>query len=84
MHPAIIVEGKKNDKSRLKRLLHDEVSIYCTFGTLNTHKLESLRKKKIGEREVYEVYLFMDNDPSGKKNPERAQRPFSRCGADLH
>lgn len=59
---AIIVEGK-NDKSRLRRLLSDQILILCTFGSLNTDKLESL-KKKVGDREVY---LFTDNDASGKK-----------------
>ncbi|RKN80735.1 toprim domain-containing protein [Paenibacillus ginsengarvi] len=59
---AIIVEGK-NDKSRLRRLLTDEILILCTYGTLNTDKLEQL-KKKIGDRDVY---LFTDNDPSGKR-----------------
>lgn len=58
----IIVEGK-NDRSRLRRLLKEEVKIECTFGTLNTLKLEKLRKQ-IGHDEVY---LFMDNDPAGKK-----------------
>ncbi|CAG7659119.1 toprim domain-containing protein [Paenibacillus allorhizosphaerae] len=62
MSIAIIVEGK-NDKSRLRRLLTDEIVIYCTFGSLNTERLESL-KKKIGTREVF---LFTDNDSSGKK-----------------
>lgn len=59
---AIIVEGK-NDKKRLNRLLHEEVPIYCTYGTPNTDKIETL-KQKIGDRQVY---LFMDNDASGKK-----------------
>jgi toprim domain protein len=59
---TIIVEGK-NDRSRLKPLLSDEVQILCTFGTLNSQKLETLRKK-IG---THDVYLFMDNDPAGKK-----------------
>jgi len=58
----IIVEGK-NDRSRLRRLLMEEVEILCTFGTLNTLKLETL-KKKVGDAEVY---LYMDNDSSGKK-----------------
>lgn len=35
----------------------------CTFGSLNTDKLESL-KKKAGQDEVF---LFTDNDASGKK-----------------
>lgn len=62
MSIAIIVEGK-NDKSRLRRLLNYEVVIFCTFGSLNTERLEDL-KKKVGSREVY---LFTDNDSSGKK-----------------
>ncbi len=62
MSIAIIVEGK-NDKSRLRRLLTEDIVIVCTFGSLNTNRLEEL-KKKIGTRDVY---LFTDNDPSGKK-----------------
>ncbi|WP_281889406.1 toprim domain-containing protein [Paenibacillus sp. YYML68] len=62
MSIAIVVEGK-NDKSRLKRLLKEDILIVCTFGTLNTDKLEQL-KKTIGDRDVY---LFTDNDSSGKK-----------------
>ncbi|MCL6603846.1 MAG: DNA primase [Paenibacillus sp.] len=58
----IIVEGK-NDRSRLRRLLAEDVDILCTFGSLNTLKLETLRKK-VGDEEVY---LYMDNDSSGKK-----------------
>ncbi|GMX61508.1 hypothetical protein Elgi_13120 [Paenibacillus elgii] len=62
MSIAIIVEGK-NDKSRLRRLLTEDIIIVCTFGSLNTDRLEKL-KKKIG---TCDVYLFTDNDPSGKK-----------------
>jgi toprim domain protein len=62
MSIAIVVEGK-NDRSRLRRLLSDQILIVCTFGTLNTEKLERL-KKQIGDREVF---LFTDNDPSGKR-----------------
>ncbi|MFE5323980.1 toprim domain-containing protein [Paenibacillus sp. NPDC056579] len=62
MSIAIIVEGK-NDRSRLRRLLTSDIEIHCTFGSLNTERLEKL-KKKIG---ASEVYLFTDNDSSGKK-----------------
>lgn len=62
MSITIIVEGK-NDRNRLRRVLLPEVEILCTFGTLNTLKLESLRRK-VGNREVY---LYMDNDSSGHK-----------------
>lgn len=62
MSIAIIVEGK-NDRSRLRRLLTEHVAIYCTYGSLNTERLEKL-KKEIG---ASDVYLFTDNDSSGKK-----------------
>ncbi|MEC0247597.1 toprim domain-containing protein [Paenibacillus chitinolyticus] len=62
MSIAIIVEGK-NDRSRLRRLLSGEVDIYCTYGTPGTEALEQL-KKKVG---TSEVYVFTDNDSSGKK-----------------
>lgn len=58
----VIVEGK-NDRSKLRRLLHPEISILCTYGTLNSMKLENLRK----QIRYDEVYLFMDNDSSGKR-----------------
>ncbi|WP_422658270.1 toprim domain-containing protein [Paenibacillus sp. EC2-1] len=58
----IIVEGK-NDRSRLRRLVTPDITILCTFGTLNTLKLETLHKQVNDQ----EVYLFMDNDSSGKK-----------------
>lgn len=62
MSISIIVEGK-NDRSKLRRLVNKEVNIYCTFGTLNSLKMESLQKQVCDD----DVYLFMDNDSSGKK-----------------
>lgn len=59
---TIIVEGK-NDKSRLRRLLTDDVTILCTFGTPSTEKLAELRQR-VGDQEVY---IFVDNDSSGKR-----------------
>ena len=59
---VIIVEGK-NDRARLSRVLSPDVPIHCTFGTLNTDKLESLRKA-VGDRQVY---LFTDPDASGRR-----------------
>ncbi|MGF7046264.1 toprim domain protein [Paenibacillus sp. DS2015] len=58
----IIVEGK-NDRSKLRPLLQPEINIVCTFGTLNSDKLEAL----LEQINDHEVYLFMDNDSSGKK-----------------
>lgn len=62
MDVAIIVEGK-NDKSRLLRVLSSEIPIHCTFGTLNTNRIEELRKA-VGNRHVY---LFTDPDSSGRR-----------------
>jgi toprim domain protein len=59
---TIIVEGK-NDRSRLRRLLSDEVTILCTFGTPGTDTLEKLRKTARDS----DVFIFTDNDASGKK-----------------
>lgn len=62
MSIAIIVEGK-NDKSRLKKLLSEDVLILCTFGTPGAERLAEL-KRQVGEREVF---VFTDNDASGRK-----------------
>ncbi|WP_310551642.1 DNA primase [Paenibacillus glufosinatiresistens] len=62
MSIVIIVEGK-NDRSRLRRVLRPEIEILCTFGTLNSLKLEGLRRA-VGSRDVY---LYLDNDSSGRK-----------------
>ncbi|MFD1956224.1 toprim domain-containing protein [Paenibacillus thailandensis] len=59
---AIIVEGK-NDKSKLRRVLSEAVPVYCTFGTPGTDRIEKLRKQ-VG---AADVFLFMDNDASGKR-----------------
>ncbi|AJY75741.1 toprim domain-containing protein [Paenibacillus beijingensis] len=62
MEAAIIVEGK-NDRSRLRLVLGEEIAIYCTYGTPGTQQLETLRKQ-VGDRQVY---VFTDNDSSGKR-----------------
>ncbi|MCA0755562.1 DNA primase [Paenibacillus sp. N4] len=62
MDIAIIVEGK-NDKARLKRVLAARVPIYCTFGTPGAEQLDKLRRQ-VGDSQVY---IFTDNDSSGKK-----------------
>jgi toprim domain protein len=59
---VVIVEGK-NDRARLRRLLSDEVNILCTYGTPNNAAIEQL-KNKVGDSEVF---LFTDNDSSGKR-----------------
>lgn len=62
MELCIIVEGK-NDRSRLRRVLLDDISIHCTFGTPGTLRVEALKKAARDQ----EVFIFTDNDSSGKK-----------------
>lgn len=62
MEYAIVVEGK-NDKGKLKRILNDRVGIYCTFGTPGSDQLEKLRIELGGAQ----VFIFTDNDSSGKR-----------------
>ena len=62
MDIAIIVEGK-NDRSRLRRLLSEDVDILCTFGTPGSLQVDKLAKQ-VGQREVY---IFTDNDASGSR-----------------
>jgi toprim domain protein len=62
MEYAIVVEGK-NDKSKLRGVLDDGVAIFCTFGTPGAEQLEKLRRE-VGDRDVF---IFTDNDSSGKR-----------------
>lgn len=59
---AIVVEGK-NDRSRLRRVLDHRVPILCTYGTPGSSLLEKLRKEA-GDRHIY---VFTDNDSSGRR-----------------
>ncbi|MFD0715239.1 DNA primase [Paenibacillus sp. GCM10027626] len=62
MDIAIIVEGK-NDRSRLRRVLTQEIPVYCTFGTPGPEQLAAL-SKQVGSKLPY---IFTDNDASGKR-----------------
>jgi toprim domain protein len=62
MSIIIIVEGK-NDRSKLRKLLTSEIEIHCTYGTPSTERLEKL--KLIAKDQ--DVFLFTDNDTSGRK-----------------
>lgn len=62
MDISIIVEGK-NDRSKLKKLLNDQIQIHCTYGTPGLKQLQRLAQDLRHD----EVYVFTDNDSSGKK-----------------
>ncbi|WP_421617008.1 toprim domain-containing protein [Brevibacillus sp. TJ4] len=59
----IIVEGK-TDRERLQRVLAEPVPIYCTYGSYSVEKAERLAELT---EEASELFLFMDEDESGKK-----------------
>lgn len=60
---VIIVEGK-TDKERLLQVLAEPVTIICTFGSYSIEKGEQLA---LQTQEASEIYLFTDEDFSGKK-----------------
>ena len=62
MDIVLIVEGK-NDRTRLRHVLHEEVPILCTYGTPGTQQIEKLRRQ-VGYKQVY---IFTDNDASGRR-----------------
>ncbi|MFD2117734.1 toprim domain-containing protein [Paenibacillus yanchengensis] len=62
MDNVIIVEGK-NDRSKLRKLLHTDIDILCTYGTPGEDQLALLRKQAANKH----VYIFTDNDASGKR-----------------
>jgi toprim domain protein len=68
----IIVEGK-TDKERLLKVLAEPVTIYCTNGTYSVDKAERL--SAMLER-VVEVYVFTDEDYSGKRLRAQLQEDF--------
>lgn len=60
---VIIVEGK-TDRERLLRVLAEPVTICCTYGSYSVEKAERLALETDG---ADEVYVFTDEDDSGKK-----------------
>jgi toprim domain protein len=68
----IIVEGK-TDKERLLKVLAEPVTIYCTNGTYSADKAERLSAVL---DQADEVYVFTDEDDSGKKLRAQLQEDF--------
>ncbi|WNC15761.1 toprim domain-containing protein [Brevibacillus brevis] len=76
---VIIVEGK-TDKERLLRVLAEPVTILCTYGTYSPEKGEELAEQTM---DADEVYLFTDEDASGKKLRACLREDFPRA-SHLH
>jgi toprim domain protein len=68
---VIIVEGK-SDKKRLEHLIAEPIDIICTNGTLSNKRLEEIIKR-VAEQDVY---IFVDEDSSGKKLRAQLKREF--------
>jgi toprim domain protein len=62
MDIVIIVEGA-NDRKHLQKYVTGGIEILCTYGTPGTERVDELRRQ-VGDREVY---VFTDNDKSGRK-----------------
>jgi len=60
---VIIVEGK-TDKQRLLQVLAEPVTICCTHGSYSTEKSRQLLETV---EQADEVFVFTDQDDSGKK-----------------
>lgn len=69
---VIIVEGK-TDKERLLRVLAEPVTIVCTYGSYSIEKGEQLARQA---QAASEIYLFTDEDYSGKKLRSRLVEDF--------
>ena len=68
---VIIVEGK-TDKKRLEKIIAEPVEIICTNGTLSSGKLEKLYY----EAGDSDVYIFVDEDASGRKLRAQLRQEF--------
>ena len=71
MDYVIIVEGK-NDRSRLRKYVSEEVDILCTYGTPSHERIEQL-KQQVADRHVF---IFTDHDASGKKIRGKLREAF--------
>ncbi|USG64861.1 toprim domain-containing protein [Brevibacillus ruminantium] len=60
---AIIVEGK-TDREKLQHIVAEPVLFVCTYGTYSAEKAAHLAEQL---EEADEIYIFTDEDDSGKK-----------------
>lgn len=61
---VIIVEGS-SDRTRLKRIIREEVDIICTFGSFGVEKFDEMLDEY--DLDFRDVYIFVDADPPGEK-----------------
>lgn len=69
---VMIVEGK-TDRDRLQGILAEPVKILCTYGTYSSGRAEKL-KEEIDP--AAELFIFTDEDESGKKLRKLLQDDF--------
>ena len=69
---VMIVEGK-TDRERLRGVLDEPVTILCTYGTFSTDRAEELKEEIDPDADLY---IFTDEDDSGKKLRKRLREEF--------
>lgn len=69
---AIIVEGK-TDREQLQKVLAEPVLFVCTYGTYSAEKALQLAERLA---EADEIYIFTDEDESGRKLRAQLQEEF--------
>lgn len=62
MKKVIIVEGK-TDRERILQILDEPVEVICSYGTLNSERLEQW----ISDYSDDDIYVLVDADASGEK-----------------
>lgn len=69
---VMIVEGK-TDRQRLQSILAEQVKILCTYGTFSGERVEQLKEEIDPDADLY---IFTDEDDSGKKLRRLLQEEF--------
>src|SRR5699024_6140184 len=59
---VIIVEGS-SDRTRLKRIIREDVDIICTFGTFGVEKFDEMLEQY--DLDYRDVYIYVDADEPG-------------------
>lgn len=74
--PIIIVEGK-TDKEQLEKIIEDDVTIACTYGTLGVERFDELLEKYfLDDRRVI---ILVDEDERGIELREQLQCELSHA-----
>lgn len=74
--PVIIVEGK-TDKIQLEKIINDDVTIVCTYGTLGVERFDELLEKyQLDDRRVI---ILVDEDERGLELRKQLNQELSHA-----